>query len=103
MTDYPSLPMIIDGEKVYGGARRTFDVVNPVTGEPGRPAAGRRERSRSRAGYRAAGLHDLAPLDPPGTRRGPAGSGPADAERQEEIARIATMEQGKPLAESRSK
>ena len=25
--------MIIDGEKVSGGGRRTFDVVNPVTGE----------------------------------------------------------------------
>ncbi len=26
MTDYPSLHMIIDGEKVSGGGRRTFDV-----------------------------------------------------------------------------
>jgi len=33
MTQYPSLHMIIDGEKVSGGGRRTFDVVNPVTGE----------------------------------------------------------------------
>ena len=33
MSDYPSLHMIIDGEKVSGGGRRTFDVVNPVTGE----------------------------------------------------------------------
>ena len=34
MTQYPTLHMIIDGEKVSGGGRRTFDVVNPVTGEP---------------------------------------------------------------------
>src|SRR5688500_18070722 len=33
MTQYPALHMIIDGEKVSGGGRRTFDVVNPVTGE----------------------------------------------------------------------
>ena len=33
MTDYPALHMIIDGERVSGGGRRTFDVVNPVTGE----------------------------------------------------------------------
>ena len=33
MTEYPSLHMIIDGEKVSGGGRRTFDVVNPATGE----------------------------------------------------------------------
>ena len=33
MTDYPSLHMIIGGEKISGGGRRTFDVVNPATGE----------------------------------------------------------------------
>jgi succinate-semialdehyde dehydrogenase/glutarate-semialdehyde dehydrogenase len=34
MTQYPALHMIIDGEKVSGGGRRTFDVINPATGEP---------------------------------------------------------------------
>ena len=33
MTQYPALHMVIDGEEVSGGGRRTFDVVNPVTGE----------------------------------------------------------------------
>ena len=33
MTQYPALHMYIDGEKVSGGGRQTFDVVNPVTGE----------------------------------------------------------------------
>jgi len=33
MTQYPSLYMVIDGEQVSGGGRRTFPVVNPATGE----------------------------------------------------------------------
>src|SRR5690606_40454679 len=33
LAQYPALHMIIDGGKVAGGGRRTFDVVNPVTGE----------------------------------------------------------------------
>ena len=34
MSDYPSLYMIIDGERVSGGGRRTHQVVNPATEEP---------------------------------------------------------------------
>jgi succinate-semialdehyde dehydrogenase/glutarate-semialdehyde dehydrogenase len=34
MTAYPELCMIIDGERVSGGGRRTHTVVNPATGEP---------------------------------------------------------------------
>ncbi|MBU6207775.1 MAG: aldehyde dehydrogenase family protein, partial [Alphaproteobacteria bacterium] len=33
MSDYPKLHMIIDGEKVYAGSRRTYQVVNPATEE----------------------------------------------------------------------
>ena len=33
MTDYPELHMIIDGERIGVGHRRTFTVVNPATGE----------------------------------------------------------------------
>ncbi|MBC7986557.1 MAG: aldehyde dehydrogenase family protein, partial [Sphingomonadaceae bacterium] len=33
MTDYPSLHMLIDGERVAGGGRDSFPVVNPATGE----------------------------------------------------------------------
>ena len=33
MSQYPSLYMIIDGERVDGGRRRTHAVVNPATGE----------------------------------------------------------------------
>ncbi|BBC71846.1 NAD-dependent succinate-semialdehyde dehydrogenase [Altererythrobacter sp. B11] len=102
MAEYPSLHMIIDGEKVSGGGRRTFDVVNPVTGEPigALPLAeaadldralevaekGFRIWRKSTPQQRAAVLQGAARLM---------------MERQEDIARIATMEQGKPLAESR--
>lgn len=102
MTDYPSLHMIIDGEKISGGGRRTFDVVNPVTGDAigALPLAEAADLDRALdttekgfaiwrkapAAERAAVLQGAARLM---------------AERQEELARIATMEQGKPLAESR--
>ncbi len=102
MTDYPSLHMIIDGEKVSGGGRRTFDVVNPVTGEalaalPLAEAAdldralevadkGFKIWRKSTPQERAAVLQGAARLM---------------VERQEDLARIATMEEGKPLAESR--
>ena len=33
MTQYPSLHMMIDGERVSGGSRRTHAVINPATGE----------------------------------------------------------------------
>lgn len=33
MTTYPALSMIIAGERVSGGGRRTHRVVNPATGE----------------------------------------------------------------------
>ena len=102
MTQYPSLHMIIDGEKVSGGGRRTFDVVNPVTGEAigALPLAEAADLDRaleiaakgfaiwrkSTPQERAAVLHGAARLM---------------VERQEDLARIATMEEGKPLAESR--
>lgn len=102
MTQYPSLHMVIDGERVSGGGRRTFPVVNPATGETigELPLAETADLDRAletaRRGFaiwrstpaaqRAAVLQGAARLM---------------VERQEELARIATMEQGKPLAESR--
>jgi succinate-semialdehyde dehydrogenase/glutarate-semialdehyde dehydrogenase len=94
--------MIIDGEKVMQGHRATHRVVNPATGEtlgelPLADAAdldraletaqrGFRIWRNSTAQQRAAVLQGAARLM---------------LERQEEIARIATMEQGKTLAETR--
>ena len=102
MSQYPSLYMIIDGERVDGGHRRTHAVVNPATGEVigqlpladpadldralAVAAEGFRIWRDSTAQQRAAVLQGAARLM---------------LERQEDIARTATLEQGKPLAESR--
>jgi succinate-semialdehyde dehydrogenase / glutarate-semialdehyde dehydrogenase len=102
MTRYPQLHMIIDGEHVPVGHRRTHKVVNPATEEvlgelPLADAAdldraldtaakGFKIWRNSTAQERAAVLQGAARLM---------------IERQEQIARIATMEQGKTLAETR--
>lgn len=102
MTTYPSLHMIIAGERVSGGGRRTHAVVNPATAEtigelPLADAAdldraletaqrGFRMWRKSTPQQRAAVLNGAARLL---------------LERQEDLARIATLEQGKPLAEAR--
>lgn len=102
MTNYPELHMIIDGEKIPVGDRRVHKVVNPATEEvigelPLADAAdldralevadrGFKIWRNSSAQERAAVLQGAARLM---------------LERQEEIARIATMEQGKTLAETR--
>ena len=102
MTQYPSLHMMIDGEQVTGGDRRTFDVVNPATGETlaELPLANEADLDRAldaaQRGYRtwrhtpaaqrAAVLHKAAALI---------------RERTDDLARVASMEQGKPLAEAK--
>jgi succinate-semialdehyde dehydrogenase/glutarate-semialdehyde dehydrogenase len=102
MTEYPALHMMIDGKRVSGGGRRTHAVINPATGETiGQlPLADSTDLDRAletaRRGFaiwreapaqqRAAVLQSAARLL---------------AERQEAIARIATLEQGKTLAETR--
>ena len=102
MTQYPSLHMIIDGEKVSGGGRRTFDVVNPVTGEPigalplAEPADLDRALDVAAEGFRI--WRKSTPQERAAVLQGAAR---LMVERQEQLARIATMEEGKPLAESR--
>lgn len=102
MSQYPALYMIINGEKISGGGRRTHDVVNPATGEiigalPLAEAAdldkalevadeGFKIWRKSTPQERAAVLQGAARLM---------------MERQEDLARTATMEEGKPLAEAR--
>ena len=99
---YPSLHMMIAGERVSGGGRRTHAVVNPATGETigelPLAEAGDLDRAleaaqrgfklwrKSSPQQRAAVLNGAAKLL---------------LERQEDLARIATLEQGKPLAEAR--
>lgn len=102
MTAYPALYMIIDGERIAAGDRRTSRVVNPATGETlGEvPLASAADLDRaldtaargfkiwrdSTAQQRASVLQGAAQLM---------------IERADDLARIATMEEGKPFAEAR--
>ena len=102
MTTYPALYMIIDGERIAAGDRRTHRVVNPATGDTlGEvPLANAADLDRaletaargfkiwrdSSAAQRAIVLQGAARLI---------------TERAEDLARIATMEEGKPFAEAR--
>ncbi len=102
MSDYPALSMIIAGEHVTGGGRRTHAVVNPATGEVighlpladpadldralDAAARGFARWRRSSAAERAHVLEGAARLL---------------LERQDMIARNAVREQGKTLAEAR--
>ena len=102
MTQYPSLHMIIDGEKVSGGGRRTFDVVNPATGEPigALPLAEPGDLDRALE-VAAKGFQIWRKSTPQQRAAVLNGASHLLHERQEDLARIATMEEGKPLAESR--
>jgi succinate-semialdehyde dehydrogenase/glutarate-semialdehyde dehydrogenase len=94
--------MIIDGEKVSGGGRRTFDVVNPVTGEPigALPLAEAADLDRALE-VAAEGFRIWRKSTPQERAAVLQGAARLLLERQEELARIATMEEGKPLAETR--
>ncbi len=102
MTAYPELHMIIDGEKIPAGHRRTQKVVNPATGETlgELPLADAADLDRA---LEAAQRGFRIWRDAPAQQRATVLQGAARLmlERQEDIARIATMEQGKPLAETR--
>jgi succinate-semialdehyde dehydrogenase / glutarate-semialdehyde dehydrogenase len=102
MTDYPQLHMFIDGEKVFAGDRRTHKVVNPATedviGELPLANAADLDRALEAAArgfkiWRASTAQQRAAVL--------SGAARLLLERQEDIAHIATMEQGKTLAEAR--
>jgi succinate-semialdehyde dehydrogenase/glutarate-semialdehyde dehydrogenase len=102
MTSYPALHMMIDGEAVRGGARRTQTIVNPATGEAlgELPLADTADLDRALATaqkgfqrWRNSTPHERAAVL--------SGAARLLVERQEDLARIATMEQGKTLAETR--
>jgi acyl-CoA reductase-like NAD-dependent aldehyde dehydrogenase len=101
MTAYPALHMMIDGERVAGGGRRTHAVVNPPPARcwancrwPMRQISTARWTWRRRA-FRCGAFHAAA------ARRGAQGAARLMLERQEDLARIATLEEGKTLAEAR--
>ncbi|TLZ48070.1 MAG: aldehyde dehydrogenase family protein, partial [Gammaproteobacteria bacterium] len=99
---YPELHMIIDGEKIPVGHRRAHTVVNPATGAAlgALPLADAADLDHALAaaqrGFRL--WRDAAPQQRAAVL---AGAARLLRERQEELARIATLEEGKALAESR--
>lgn len=102
MTTYPSLHMIIDGEHVSGAGRRTHAVVNPATGETigELPLAEAADLDRAlevaARGFRI--WRDSTPQQRAAVLQGAAR---LMLERQEDLARIATLEEGKTLPEAR--
>jgi succinate-semialdehyde dehydrogenase/glutarate-semialdehyde dehydrogenase len=102
MTSYPALHMIIDGEAVSGGDRNTFAIVNPATGETigALPLATTADLDRALEAAQRGFVRwrNSSPQERAAVLNGAAR---LLIERQDMLARIATMEQGKPLAESR--
>ncbi len=99
---YPELHMIIDGEKIPVGHRRAHTVVNPATGAAlgALPLADAADLDRALAaaqrGFRL--WRDAGPQQRAAVL---AGAARLLKERREEIAHIATLEEGKTLAEAR--
>jgi succinate-semialdehyde dehydrogenase / glutarate-semialdehyde dehydrogenase len=99
---YPELRLIIDGESVGVGHRRTHTVVNPATGAAigALPLADAEDLDRAleaaQRGFRI--WRDVTPQQRAAVL---AGAARLLVERQETIARAATLEQGKTLAETR--
>ena len=99
---YPQLHMLIDGERIPVGHRRSHPVVNPATGEVlGQlPLADGADLDRAlQAAQRGFRLWREAPPH----RRAAVLAGAARllSERQEQVALVATLEEGKTLAEAR--
>jgi len=99
---YPELHMIIAGEKIPVGHRRVHRVVNPATGaELGAlPLADAADLDRALAAAQR-GFHLWRNAPPQQRAAVLLGAARLLRERQEAIARIATLEEGKTLAESR--
>ena len=102
MTPYPELCMIIDGERIAAGDRKTFTVRNPATGDSlgelplADPADLDRALDTARRGF--AIWRDSTPQERAAVLQGAAR---LMAERADDLARVATMEEGKPFAEAR--
>ena len=103
MIAYPKLHMIIDGEAVQAGSRRTHRVINPATqetlGEVPLADASDLDRALDAAAKGFTLWRESTPQARAAVLQGAAASLLA---RADDVARIATMEQGKPLAEARA-
>ena len=99
---YPVLHMIIDGEQVPVGHRRAHAVINPATGETlGQlPLADAADLDRALQTAQR-GFRIWREATPRQRATVLAGAARLMIERQEQIARVATLEEGKTLAEAR--
>jgi succinate-semialdehyde dehydrogenase/glutarate-semialdehyde dehydrogenase len=99
---FPPLAMVIDGERIGVGQRRTHRLVNPATGETlgELPLADAADLDRA---LEAAGRGFERWRRTPAEARGAVLKGAAELLRQraDEIARIATLEEGKTFVEAR--
>jgi succinate-semialdehyde dehydrogenase/glutarate-semialdehyde dehydrogenase len=100
---YPELYLLIDGERVAARARETIPVVNPATGHAiGELPVATTQDLGAAAEAAARGFQrwrSCSAVDRAGVLRNAAR---LLRERRDRIARILTLEQGKPLAESRA-
>lgn len=99
---YPELCMVIDGERVRGGARRTHRVVNPATGDAlaDLPLADTADLDRA-LDAAARGFRRWRNSTPHERAAVLQGAARLMLERQDELARVAVLEQGKTLAEAK--
>ncbi|CCA92099.1 NAD-dependent succinate-semialdehyde dehydrogenase [Novosphingobium sp. PP1Y] len=102
MIQYPTLSMIIDGERISGEGRRTHTVLNPATGEKLAELPLARTEDLDRALDVAASGFRLWRRSSPQERAAVLqGAARLMRERCEDIAQVAVLEQGKTLAEAR--
>lgn len=103
MTAYPDLHMMIDGERISAEERATFPVVNPATGQTigALPLATTADLDRALAAAER-GFAEWRHSTPQQRAAVLDGAARLMEERLEELARNATMEQGKTLAEART-
>ena len=103
MTDYPSeLGLYIDGEWISGGGRDTHRLLNPATGagQADLPLATTADLDRALAAAER-GFAEWRTVAPEARAAILTKAAALIRERTDHIARVATMEQGKPLAEAR--
>jgi succinate-semialdehyde dehydrogenase/glutarate-semialdehyde dehydrogenase len=94
--------MLIDGERVSGGGRQTFPVINPATGVAigALPLATQADLDRALAAAQR-GFARWSQSSPQERAAVLEGAARLMEERRDDLARIATLEQGKTLAEAR--
>jgi succinate-semialdehyde dehydrogenase / glutarate-semialdehyde dehydrogenase len=102
MTEYPGAYLLIDGEKIAAGHRRTQNIINPATGETIGEVPLADAADLDRALDTAQRGFKIWRVSTPQQRAAVLqGAAQLMLERKEALARSATLEQGKTLAEAR--